>query len=123
MTPKVKEAVYDGMVKLGYTPPTTAGFDTMACIEAAHEGKFSFGLSLGGNLHGSSPDPVFASEAMRKMDTTEGAAKYYPGGRLKFDEKGRRVGAETVILQWRNGTPVPVYPPSLAVMAPLWPKR
>ena len=59
----------------------------------------------------------------RKMATTDGAAKYYPGGRLKFDEKGRRVGAETVILQWRNGTPVPVYPPDLAVMAPLWAKR
>ena len=37
------------------------------------------------------------------MDTSEGASKYYPGGRLKFDEKGRRVGAETVILQWRSG--------------------
>lgn len=63
------------------------------------------------------------AEAIRKMDTSDGAAKYYPGGRLRFDEKGRRVGAETVILQWRNGVPVPVYPPSLAVMAPLWPKR
>ena len=70
-----------------------------------------------------SSDRRKVAEAMRKMDTTEGAAKYYPGGRLKFDEKGRRVGAETVILQWRNGTPVPVYPPALAVMAPLWPKR
>ena len=57
------------------------------------------------------------------MATTDGAAKYYPGGRLKLDEKGRRVGVETVILQWRNGTPVLVYPPGLAVMAPLWPKR
>ena len=70
-----------------------------------------------------SADRRKVAEAMRKMDTSEGAAKYYPGGRLRFDEKGRRVGAETVILQWRNGTPVPVYPPSLAVMAPLWPKR
>ena len=34
-----------------------------------------------------------------------------------------RVGAQTVILQWRNGTPVPVYPPGLAVMPHLWPKR
>ncbi len=70
-----------------------------------------------------SADRRKVAEAMRKMDTTEGAAKYYPGGRLKFDDKGRRVGAETVILQWRDGTPIPVYPPSLAVKAPLWPKR
>lgn len=70
-----------------------------------------------------SADRRKVAEAIRKMDTTAGAAKYYPGGHLKFDEKGRRVGAETVILQWRNGTPIPVYPPNLAVMAPLWPKR
>ena len=70
-----------------------------------------------------SADRRKVAEAIRKMDTTEGAAKYYPGGRLRFDQKGRRIGAETVILQWRNGTPVPVYPPSLAVMAPLWPKH
>ena len=70
-----------------------------------------------------SADRRRVAEAMRKMDTSEGAAKYYPGGRLRFDEKGRRIGAETVILQWRNGTPVPVYPPGLAVMAPLQPKR
>lgn len=70
-----------------------------------------------------SADRRKVAEAIRKMDTNDGAAKYYPGGRLRFDEKGRRVGAETVILQWRNGVPVPVYPPSLAVTAPLWPKR
>jgi len=70
-----------------------------------------------------SSDRRKVAEAMRKMDTTEGAAKYFPGGRLKFDNKGRRAGAETVILQWRDGTPIPVYPPSLAVKPPLWAKR
>jgi len=70
-----------------------------------------------------SSDRRKVAEAMRKMDTTEGAAKYFPGGRLKFDDKGRRVGAETVILQWRDGIPIPVYPPSLAVKPPLWAKR
>ena len=69
-----------------------------------------------------SADRVKVADAIRAMDTTEGAAKYFPGGRIKFDDKGRRVGAETVILQWRNGEPKPVYPASLATTAPLWPK-
>ena len=69
-----------------------------------------------------SADRVKVAEAIRAMDTTEGAAKYFPGGRIKFDDKGRRVGAETVILQWRNGEPKPVYPASLATTTPLWQK-
>lgn len=69
-----------------------------------------------------SADRVKVADAIRAMDTTEGAAKYFPGGRIKFDEKGRRVGAETVILQWRNGEPKPVHPASLATTTLLWPK-
>jgi branched-chain amino acid transport system substrate-binding protein len=60
------------------------------------------------------------AEAIRSMDTTEGAARFYPGGRLKFDDKGRRVGAPLVIVQWRNGEPIPVSPPALAVAQPIW---
>ena len=69
-----------------------------------------------------SADRVKVADAIRAMDTTEGAAKYFPGGRIKFDDKGRRVGAETVILQWRNGEPKAVYPASLATTTLLWPK-
>ena len=60
------------------------------------------------------------AEAIRAMDTTEGPARFYPGGRLKFDDKGRRVGAPLVIVQWRNGEPIPVAPPDLAVGKPVW---
>ena len=42
---------------------------------------------------------------------------------MKFDESGRRVGAELVILQWQNGEPRPVYPASLATTKVNWPKR
>ena len=52
-----------------------------------------------------------------------GPSKYYPGGQLKFDEKGRRVGAGVVIVQWQNGVPVTVYPPELAQAEPFWPKK
>ncbi len=60
------------------------------------------------------------ADAIRAMDTTEGAARFYPGGRLKFDDKGRRVGAPLVIVQWHNGEPIPVSPPDLAVAKPIW---
>jgi len=63
------------------------------------------------------------SEAIRKIDTTDGAAKYFPGGRVKFLENGRRDGAVFVIAQWQNGEPITVYPPASALKEPLWPKR
>src|SRR5262249_23502272 len=43
------------------------------------------------------------AEAIRTLDTTDGPAKYFPGGRVKFDEKGRRVGADVVVVQWQKG--------------------
>src|SRR4051794_27253098 len=66
-------------------------------------------------------DRLAVAEAFRTMDG--GPAKYYPGGQLKFDDKGRRVGAGVVIVQWQNGVPVTVYPSDLAQSSPFWPKK
>jgi branched-chain amino acid transport system substrate-binding protein len=66
-------------------------------------------------------DKVAVAEALRSMDG--GASKYYPGGILKFDDKGRRVDAEMTVVQWQNGIPVTVFPQKLAVAEPFWPKR
>lgn len=63
------------------------------------------------------------AEAIREMDTTTGPARFYPGGRLKFDERGRRVGAALVIVQWQKGEPVVVYPPTAALAKPIWSKK
>ncbi len=52
-----------------------------------------------------------------------GPAKFFPGGRIKFDDKGRRVGAGLLIVQWQNGEPVTVFPPDVAVAKPFWPKQ
>ena len=62
------------------------------------------------------------AEYIRKMDTAIGAADYFSGP-LKWDERGRRVGASLVIAQWRNGQPVAVYPPSIAAAQPVWPGK
>jgi branched-chain amino acid transport system substrate-binding protein len=68
-------------------------------------------------------DRRVVSEAIRQIDTTEGPAKFFPGGRVKFLENGRRDGAVFVIAQWQNGEPITVYPPAAAMKEPIWPKR
>jgi branched-chain amino acid transport system substrate-binding protein len=60
---------------------------------------------------------------MHAMDGTQGAGRYFPGGKLKFDSNGRRIGAELVILQWQSGEPKPIFPPALATAQAAWPKR
>ena len=63
------------------------------------------------------------AEEIRKMDTNEGPAKFSPGGRVKFDEAGRRVDADLAIVQWQDGVPVTIYPPASALAKPIWPKN
>ena len=69
-----------------------------------------------------SADRVKVAEALRKMDMTTGPARLFPGGRLKFDENGRRVGAELVVVQWQNGKPVTVFPKDVAAADAIWGK-
>jgi branched-chain amino acid transport system substrate-binding protein len=66
-------------------------------------------------------DRVAVADALRAMDG--GPSKYYPLGDLKFDEKGRRIGAGMTIVQWQAGVPVTVFPPQLALSQPFWPKN
>jgi branched-chain amino acid transport system substrate-binding protein len=63
-------------------------------------------------------DREAVAQSLRKIDG--GPSRYYPGGRIKFDDNGRRVDAGLTIVQWQKGTPVTVYPPELAVAAPIW---
>jgi branched-chain amino acid transport system substrate-binding protein len=70
-----------------------------------------------------SADKVKVAEAIRKMNLQEGpAAQVFPGG-VQFDEKGRRMNAPLVIVQWQNGVPVTVSPVDRALAKPYWPKR
>jgi branched-chain amino acid transport system substrate-binding protein len=66
-------------------------------------------------------DREAVATALRTMDG--GPSKFYPGGRIKFDDKGRRVDAGLTIIQWQKGVPVTVYPPELAVAKPIWVKK
>jgi branched-chain amino acid transport system substrate-binding protein len=66
-------------------------------------------------------DREAVATALHTMDG--GPSKYYPGGEIKFDEKGRRVNAGLAVIQWQNGVPVTIYPDDLAVAKPIWSKK
>jgi branched-chain amino acid transport system substrate-binding protein len=61
--------------------------------------------------------------AIRGIDVSTGPAGYFPGKVLKFDAKGRRVGAPLILVQWQNGVPVTVGPPDIAAAKAIWPKK
>lgn len=63
------------------------------------------------------------ASAIRAMDVTDGPARFFPGDRIRFDEHGRRIDADLLVVQWQGGEPKTVYPPDAAVAAPLWPTR
>jgi branched-chain amino acid transport system substrate-binding protein len=65
-------------------------------------------------------DRVKVAEAIRKMDMTDGPALFFPGHHLKFDDKGRRVDAQLVVVQWQSGRPVTVFPQEMAIAKPIW---
>ncbi|WP_207482770.1 ABC transporter substrate-binding protein [Arenibaculum pallidiluteum] len=68
-------------------------------------------------------DKEAVAQALRTVDMDGGPARYFPGGKLKFDENGRRVGAGLTIVQWRNGIPSTVAPANIAMAEPYWPKK
>src|SRR3954453_3349621 len=65
-------------------------------------------------------DRVAVADALRTMDGAP--AKYFPGGQIKFDEKGRRVRAGLTVVQWQSGVPYTVFPAELATAKPFWGK-
>ncbi len=58
--------------------------------------------------------------AIHAMDMTDGPALFFPGHHLKYDEKGRRIGAQMVMVQWQGGRPVTVFPPDVATAEAKW---
>ncbi|MEI2417655.1 ABC transporter substrate-binding protein [Orrella sp. JC864] len=66
-------------------------------------------------------DREAVAQAMRALD--EGKSPYFPGGELKFDEAGHRVGAGLTVIQWQDGVPVTVFPQDLALAKPIWPGK
>jgi branched-chain amino acid transport system substrate-binding protein len=70
-----------------------------------------------------SADPKAIRDALAKIDLTSGpaASAFYPP-RIKFDERGRRVGAIPLIVQWQGGEPFTVVPTAVATRPVAWHK-
>jgi anaerobic selenocysteine-containing dehydrogenase len=69
VTPKLRDAVFERLENhYGVKLPTTAGYDTIAGVEAAARGEIKFAMCLGGNLFGSNPDAGFARSALGEIE-------------------------------------------------------
>jgi molybdopterin-dependent oxidoreductase alpha subunit len=68
-TPELKKQFFDNLESVcNISLPSQKGLDTLACMEASHEGEFDFAWNLGGNLFGSNPDSQFSREALGTID-------------------------------------------------------
>lgn len=68
-----------------------------------------------------STDPKAIREALVKLDLTAGpATTTLIPGRIRYDERGRRIGATPIIVQWQAGEPFTVVPAEFATRRPVW---
>ena len=68
VTPKLKDTIFERLqTEFSVELPTTAGLDTLGCIESAHRRELKLGFCLGGNLYGSNPDSDFANQALSNL--------------------------------------------------------
>jgi molybdopterin-dependent oxidoreductase alpha subunit len=54
----------------GFEPPRDDGFDTIAAIEAMHDGRARVFFGMGGNFAAATPDTARTHEALRRCDLT-----------------------------------------------------
>ncbi len=70
VTPALKKAVFDRLEKhMGVDLPTSAGLDTLSCLEAMRDEKMKTAFCLGGNLYGASPEAHLAEESFKHLET------------------------------------------------------
>jgi anaerobic selenocysteine-containing dehydrogenase len=94
VTPTLKQAIFERLERtFAVKLPTTKGYDTLECLDAADAGKMRFAMCLGGNLWGASPDATYAARAMSRIDTV-----VYLSTSLNTGHAGGLGGEETIIL-------------------------
>lgn len=67
-----------------------------------------------------SADPEKITQSLRGNRFDTGWATVITGGVVEFDEKGRNPQTEPVMVQWRGGELVTVYPENVAKSKPVW---
>ncbi len=69
-----------------------------------------------------SRDPKAIRDAIATLDVSAGpAASTLVPGRIRYDERGRRLDATPIIVQWQGGEPFTVAPAEFATRKPSWP--
>lgn len=120
------------MVVLGFWPNRnatdivtrfSAKYNEPWMISDAIEGYADIQLFKEAIERAGSTDREKVAQVLRTIDITDGPAKYFAGGRVRFDEKGRRVDATIVVVQWQKGRPELVYPLDVATAKVSWPKQ
>jgi len=71
-----------------------------------------------------SSDPKAIREAAAKLDLRSGpAASTLVPGHIRYDERGRRLDATPIIVQWQGGEPFTIVPSEFGTRKPIWPAR
>ena len=94
------------------SPPAAAAPEPEKIYTAETTGELT--IDAEGRVVDLSLDRKKLGEMLHKIDLKDGPAKFFPDGRVKFEENGRRVGAELCIVQWQKGRPTAVHPESIA---------
>jgi len=68
-------------------------------------------------------DRVKIGAELHKIDIKEGPAAIAFPGPVRFDDKGHRVDAPLIIVQWQKGEAVSVRPGERALARAVWPKK
>lgn len=66
--PVLAEEVFESIEReLNVSLPRSAGFDTLAALEAAEKGEIDVACIVGGNLYAATPDSLWAADAMDRI--------------------------------------------------------
>ncbi len=70
-----------------------------------------------------SADHDAVMKALRATTRSDGPSAYYLGDRLAFDDNGRRLDGAVGLVQWQSALPYLIWPATIALKEPLWPKK
>jgi len=66
--PVLEQDVFEGIEQcFGVSLPRTQGLDTMACMQAAAQGRMKAGIIMGGNLYAANPNTAWARAALDQV--------------------------------------------------------
>ena len=92
--------------ELGVELPKAPGLDTMAAMQAAHDGRIDAALMMGGNLYAASPNATWAAHAMAQIPFKIFMTTSLNGGHLHG-----QIGGESLVLpvtprdeEWQSTT-------------------